>query len=113
MGSGQRALKCRKYHDEEWGVPCVDDKQLMEHIVLDGAQCGLSWRTIFCRRESYAKAFHNWNIEAMASMVRSHCSCDRMHISGEYLSQTLCKGHVFITQDRRVDVCDSKEQTLE
>lgn len=46
-----------QYHDEEWGVPVHDDIKLFEHIVLDGAQAGLSWRTIFLRREGYRRAF--------------------------------------------------------
>jgi len=46
-----------EYHDKEWGVPVHDDVKLYEHIVLDGAQAGLSWRTIFLRREGYRKAF--------------------------------------------------------
>lgn len=30
------------YHDEEWGVPVHDDRQLFEFLVLEGAQAGLS-----------------------------------------------------------------------
>ena len=33
------------YHDKEWGVPVHDDWLLFEHLVLDGAQAGLSWLT--------------------------------------------------------------------
>jgi DNA-3-methyladenine glycosylase I len=32
------------YHDEEWGVPVYDSRELFEHLVLDGFQAGLSWR---------------------------------------------------------------------
>jgi DNA-3-methyladenine glycosylase I len=45
------------YHDTEWGVPVHDDMKWFEHIVLDGAQAGLSWKTILHRREGYRKAF--------------------------------------------------------
>ncbi|MDX9728998.1 MAG: DNA-3-methyladenine glycosylase I [Bacteroidales bacterium] len=45
------------YHDTEWGVPVHDDIKWFEHIVLDGAQAGLSWKTILHRREGYRKAF--------------------------------------------------------
>ena len=34
------------YHDNEWGVPCRDDKKLFEFLILEGAQAGLSWITI-------------------------------------------------------------------
>ena len=34
------------YHDEEWGVPLHDDRDLFAKLVLDGFQAGLSWRVI-------------------------------------------------------------------
>src|SRR5205814_2205635 len=46
-----------QYHDDEWGVPTVDDRKLFEFLVLEGAQAGLSWITILKRRQGYAKAF--------------------------------------------------------
>ena len=46
-----------RYHDEEWGVPVRDDVRLFEFLVLEGAQAGLSWRTVLHRREGYRKAF--------------------------------------------------------
>ena len=45
------------YHDNEWGIPVHDDNKWFEHIVLDGAQAGLSWKTILHRREGYRRAF--------------------------------------------------------
>jgi DNA-3-methyladenine glycosylase I len=54
------------YHDTEWGVPVHDDQKLFEHIVLDGAQAGLSWLTILKKREAYRKAFYNFAIERVA-----------------------------------------------
>jgi len=46
-----------EYHDREWGVPLHDDRMLFEFLVLDGAQAGLSWRTILHKRENYRRAF--------------------------------------------------------
>lgn len=57
----------REYHDKEWGVPCHDDRLLFEHLILDGAQAGLSWITILKKREGYRKAFNNFNAETMVS----------------------------------------------
>ena len=34
------------YHDDEWGRPQHDDRVLFEFLILEGAQAGLSWRTI-------------------------------------------------------------------
>jgi DNA-3-methyladenine glycosylase I len=45
------------YHDEEWGVPAHDDRTLFEFLVLEGAQAGLSWRTILAKRPRYRQVF--------------------------------------------------------
>jgi DNA-3-methyladenine glycosylase I len=55
-----------RYHDEEWGVPVVDDRTLFEFLVLEGAQAGLSWITILKRREGYRRAFAEFGAEAVA-----------------------------------------------
>ena len=54
------------YHDTEWGVPVHDDRLLFEHLVLDGAQAGLSWLTILKKRDAYRKAFDNFEIKKVA-----------------------------------------------
>ncbi len=54
------------YHDEDWGVPMHDDRQLFEMLTLEGAQAGLSWATILKRRNSYRAAFHEYDIERIA-----------------------------------------------
>lgn len=46
-----------RYHDEEWGRPVHDDRQLFEMLTLEGAQAGLSWSTILRKRAAYRKAF--------------------------------------------------------
>lgn len=54
------------YHDEEWGVPLHDDRRLFEMLVLEGAQAGLSWYTILRKRESYRRAFDEFDPERVA-----------------------------------------------
>ncbi|MBI3457784.1 MAG: DNA-3-methyladenine glycosylase I [Candidatus Rokubacteria bacterium] len=49
------------YHDREWGVPVHDDRRLFEFLILDGAQAGLSWRTILGKRENYRRAFDGFD----------------------------------------------------
>ncbi|MCK4996788.1 DNA-3-methyladenine glycosylase I [Candidatus Pacearchaeota archaeon] len=56
-----------KYHDEEWGKPCHDDRFLFELIVLEGAQAGLSWLTVLKKRENYREAFDNFDVHKIAS----------------------------------------------
>lgn len=54
------------YHDEEWGTPSHDDRHLFEHLVLGGAQAGLSWHTILQRRDGYRRAFADFDPEKVA-----------------------------------------------
>jgi len=49
------------YHDREWGVPVRDDTRLFEMLTLEGAQAGLSWRTVLTRREGYRDAFEGFD----------------------------------------------------
>ncbi len=58
----------RDYHDTEWGVPLHDDRALFEFLCLEGAQAGLSWRTVLTKRDNYRKAFHQFDIARVAAM---------------------------------------------
>jgi DNA-3-methyladenine glycosylase I len=58
----------RDYHDTEWGTPLHDDRALFEFLCLEGAQAGLSWRTVLAKRDNYRKAFHNFEIARVAAM---------------------------------------------
>jgi len=51
------------YHDEEWGVPCHDERRLFEMLNLEGAQAGLSWETVLNKRDNYRIAFDGWDPE--------------------------------------------------
>lgn len=55
-----------KYHDEEWGVPCHDDRRWFEKITLEGAQAGLSWITVLRKRNAYRAAFDNFDVQKVA-----------------------------------------------
>ena len=47
----------QRYHDREWGVPVHRDRKLLEFLILEGAQAGLSWSTILNKRAAYRRAF--------------------------------------------------------
>jgi DNA-3-methyladenine glycosylase I len=63
--AGNDPLYCA-YHDEEWGVPCHDDRKLFEMLILEGFQAGLAWITILRKRENFRKAFSNWDWSKIA-----------------------------------------------
>ena len=54
------------YHDEEWGVPCHDERRLFEMLNLEGAQAGLNWETVLNKRDNYRAAFDGWDPEKIA-----------------------------------------------
>lgn len=59
----------REYHDREWGVPLHDDRALFEFLCLEGAQAGLSWRTVLAKREAYRRAFFDFDLQRCADLT--------------------------------------------
>jgi DNA-3-methyladenine glycosylase I len=55
------------YHDEEWGVPCHDDRALFERLLLEGFQAGLSWQTILRKRDNFRRAFDEFDPALIAA----------------------------------------------
>ncbi len=73
MSNVQRCTWCEgndlyeRYHDEEWGVPIYDDRELFEMLNLEGAQAGLSWITVLTKRAHYRKVFDGFDPEKIAA----------------------------------------------
>ena len=59
------------YHDEEWGVPVLDDDTLFEFLILETFQAGLSWITVLKKRENFRKAFDNFDYKKIATYKQS------------------------------------------
>ena len=58
-----------RYHDEEWGVPCRDERGQFEFITLEAAQAGLSWAVILNKREGYRRAFAGFDPVSVAEFT--------------------------------------------
>lgn len=56
-----------RYHDDDWGRPVRDERELFEKLILDGAQAGLAWITILRKRETYRQAFDGFVPEVVAA----------------------------------------------
>ena len=56
-----------EYHDREWGVPVRDDRKLFENLSLDIFQAGLNWELVLNKRESFRKAFDNFEPKIVAN----------------------------------------------
>lgn len=54
------------YHDNEWGRPTHDDRELFEMLVLESMQAGLSWITVLKKREAFREAFDGFAPEKVA-----------------------------------------------
>lgn len=59
----------RAYHDDEWGRPVRDSRELWEMLNLEGFQAGLSWSVILKKREGFRKAFRGWDPNAVSRMT--------------------------------------------
>ena len=59
------------YHDTVWGVPQRDARTLFEFLTLEGAQAGLSWRTILLKRRGYRRAFADFDVRAIAAFTQA------------------------------------------
>jgi DNA-3-methyladenine glycosylase I len=64
-GGGEQ-LDYRSYHDDEWGMPVVDDVRLFEKLSLEGFQSGLSWLTILRKRDAFRRAFAGFDFRRIA-----------------------------------------------
>ena len=50
-----------RYHDQEWGRPCHDERRLFEMLLLEGFQAGLSWAIVLKKREAFRKALDGFD----------------------------------------------------
>lgn len=55
-----------EYHDQEWGLQSHDDAYLFELLLLESFQAGLSWECILNKRESFRRAFDNFDYSLIA-----------------------------------------------
>ena len=56
-----------KYHDTEWCIPNFDEKYLYEMLILESFQAGLSWECVLNKRDSFRKAYDDFNIDKVIS----------------------------------------------
>ena len=59
--------KYLEYHDKEWGQINTDDNYLLEMLILESFQAGLSWECILNKRDSFKKAYDDFNIDKICA----------------------------------------------
>ena len=57
-----------QYMKNEWGVETQCDTKLFECLSLEGAQAGLSWKTILKKRDAYRLFYKNFDIQQVSQM---------------------------------------------
>lgn len=55
------------YHDTEWGVPTHRDHDLLEMLILECFQAGLSWECVLNKRAAFRKAFDDFDLNAICA----------------------------------------------
>ena len=56
-------MKYVDYHDKEWCIPKYEDNMLLELLILESFQAGLSWECVLNKREDFRLAFDNFDID--------------------------------------------------
>lgn len=56
-----------KYHDEEWCRPSYDDTYLLEMLILESFQAGLSWECVLNKRKYFKEAFDHFDIDKICN----------------------------------------------
>jgi DNA-3-methyladenine glycosylase I len=58
-----------RYHDTVWGKRTYDESALFEALTLGVFEVGLSWSTVFRKREAFRKAFKDFDVAKVAKMT--------------------------------------------
>lgn len=59
----EKNKKYVEYHDNEWGILNTEDKYLLEMLILESFQAGLSWECVLNKREAFRRSYDNFNID--------------------------------------------------
>jgi len=66
-GAGDTALG--RYHDDVWGSRTYDESALFEALTLGVFEVGLSWSTVFGKRDAFRRDFHGFDIAKVSAMT--------------------------------------------
>ena len=55
------------YHDDEWGKLNFNEKYLIEMLILESFQSGLSWECVLNKREAFRVAYDNFDIDKICN----------------------------------------------
>jgi len=58
-----------RYHDDVWGKRTYDQSAMFEALTLGVFEVGLSWSTVFQKRDAFRKAFRDFDPTRIATMT--------------------------------------------
>ena len=57
----------KKYHDNYYGFPILDDNELFGRLILEINQAGLNWLTILKKEANFRSAYSDYDIKIVAN----------------------------------------------
>ncbi|CAL5415592.1 unnamed protein product [Camellia sinensis] len=88
------------FHDEEWGVPVLDDRRLFELLVLSQALAEFTWPAILSRRDIFRKLFDNFDPSFVAKFTEKK------------LLSLRSNGSTLLSEPKLRAIVDNANQTL-
>ncbi|CAL5418224.1 unnamed protein product [Camellia sinensis] len=88
------------FHDEEWGVPVLDDRRLFELLVLSQALAEFTWPAILNRRDIFRKLFDNFDPSSVAKFTEKK------------LLSLRSNGSTLLSEPKLRAIVDNANQTL-
>jgi DNA-3-methyladenine glycosylase I len=61
----------KNYHDREYGFPLEEDAALLERLVLEINQAGLSWLTILKKQANFHIAYEGFDVDKVAAYAEA------------------------------------------
>ncbi|MGA2502839.1 MAG: DNA-3-methyladenine glycosylase I [Anaerolineales bacterium] len=61
----------KNYHDNEYGFPLTSDASLLERLVLEINQAGLSWITILKKKEAFHRVYDGFDVDKIAAYTET------------------------------------------
>lgn len=86
------------YHDQVWGVPTHDDRDIFAAYGQCVLHAGLLWTAMLKKRALFARAFDDWDMEVIARY--DGADVDRL-VHTEGMIRNFVKIHSVITNARR------------
>jgi DNA-3-methyladenine glycosylase I len=87
------------YHDTEYGFPLQDDPALLERLVLEINQAGLSWVTILKKKDNFKRAYDGFEVDKVAA----YADADTARLLAEAgIIRNRLKVHAAIENARRI-----------